>query len=1154
MILESKVDSFDNNTDGYKLLKSNVSKDIVDSLWKQIKLNILSSETVNIDCKSVLWSNFVCGRIYFVRHGKTINEWNLQDDNEPILISEIESINSLIKTFSSAWLWDNIYLFSNNRTTRIFNTCEHFESSLNFVWIQKDVVSLDTTVKDLPTNVRISITKWISSLFVSEIIDELRNKNWVWVITIIHSSNQNSIEDYYEYSPFHLKNKLKNLQCIEMDVTSSWVLDYYKNNNVYNVNISNINNLVTKLKNYIKDNNLTTNSNSTSSQKIAITNLIELFDTLTNSKIPIWEKQNIFNTFFVTNKELLYKFALFGVDKSFFFFAISHLLTDFDFSQSKLNSLIKLDLLWKIDSWVYTNEIILKLLNLFQSNKSTKYLNLIMKYLIYRSLISDELKIYMKTSNNELYSIYKIQKIKDLLKKSAWIGLILLWVSSYYFHKEYSYWKYFFDNAFKKSDQLKLNKLNYIFVDKDNKYDLDLSHIKSLSTEQLFYLMQLNLNSLDLSWLESIDDNVSKDLSKFKWLVLKLNWLKTITLSQYKDVSNFCNSWLQTLQLNWLESVDEFTSCDILKFGWKYLSIKWIIFDDSISSFVLMSKFLDNTIVNFDMNTISFSDDFLKQTFSLITNKGNLHSYLKNIQEKINKTTIFSSSHNIKAFSDDFVKNIDLSKYKDFSTSYNWLTFRTFSNYVQLVNKWLAKFIWPFALDFFYHNYSKFVHYKIPEIDNNVDKYIQHFEKEFLIYLKDKLPANSYNELVLNINNSNYSLEYHSVVDNNTNSYYNSINSQVKLFNSYLELNNTILINIILSFNDSNLNDNLIVELVWSLQSDIKYSLFIDKTHKISNLLNILETKQVETLILNAIRIDSFPIIDNIWKIYINFPHASKFTNISKSSLMDNFDYWINYPLDVKYYWDKVMHQYIKYFIDKNNNWKWFWLDFNNWFFKANSTLLDSINLVILNKITKLWFTNLYLWNIDLNKYSALISSNFKPQDSRIKFTFQWFTYEEMNNLFTYFDKIWDYKQSYSDELIKIIGSFNINPTKINTRCNCALVDNNSIEFKQNNSILFDWVESINITSLKEFYKNGINVYLLYSIYNNSNYRRIIDLIIDDDLDSSYNLILTLVLTNNLFHNYFNFQMNYKFKPIFQWEPNNDIIDLLKHNNLYYVE
>lgn len=1188
------------DTDSIIFTDNNVSRSIHDTLTCQELLSIESgfskfARYKLFNAKELLWDNYVKWRIFFIRHWITELEWSLQRDDEPILDKNYWIIDNLIRQFQHSWLWNNLYLYSNNRTLRVEQTVQYFLKKLYIKQYQTNVVNLDTTEKEFDKEIRTSITKTFSSVFVSQLIKLCKWKENYSIFCIIHSSNQSSIESHFQINPFIWSKKLSNLWVLQMDIWNSWVIDYGLMPNIFKLDYNNIKLVLSKLKKCYKkspplikkdikelifrtiNNSWNTYINQTMIGTIYSlcaehTSFIKLIKVLSSTKISIRNKQNYFNSFLLTNKGFLKLIfdRWFFMDLDFVIFSLSSNL------ESNPKYFLKKSLSVKLGCNDKTKSFTYKVLLLLKNNNNYKWIKFFLNELYDNNYdLFNKMKEFYESHDERIFKIFKSIGISKTIKKYTLASIISLWISSGLYKIQFDYWKNFFIDSTKYDEELKINKLNFMYIDKSNKYHLDLSHIKTIDIDQLYYLMQLNLYSLDLSWIEKLDDKSTIELSKFKWNVLNLNWLNNIDSYQFDNISKFCNNWKWRLYIDWLRTVDLLTMDKILKFQWENLSLNWLIFEWNESNSLYIARNFSDRLFRIQLDKYSFSKQFLESYIQIINNKS-IHSFIptswwnktvyefkKEIDSKL--SSLLSEFH----LNQNFIQQIDKKELIKSLAIPNYPNDQLLDYYIlnnSLIKSIFYDYIKLYLKDFFNNNkwilYSYF-NENTYEDNNTINKF---FEKEFLLYLSKHISETEFNLLSFNYNKLNDSIASAFTYFDTENQLKQEIKSfKFKLFTSKIgwsrvpyELDS---INIDVSVN----NDKELSNILDLLDKDKKYNLIIRNSKNLSSISSQFDKLSIDVLVAFIDNIDKLPNFKNVKSIFINPPHFEY--NIESIEKLKQwfYDYVVYYPIKQLFELPDIINSHYKYLRNISNTSKWLLIDCISNNSKFHLWMKDNEIL----RLSNLKVNNLHLWRYLFDKAKAeyfarkfVDSSNSKvekllmiPNNNEMlnklkKLTLKFPMFEdEINSQIRTNLTLKNKELLISYLLINwFVEIYNINIFKDIT------VWESTVNYCFNKSLIFSWLEQINLSAFTAFKNNWINCfYLTNSNLNDDNIYYInYDLIIDSNYEPSQ-LVKDLIDFITWFKlSWLVIPSHSKafFNPIFKWEKIEQVINILENENL----
>ncbi|MEF2175108.1 MAG: hypothetical protein V3575_01445 [Candidatus Absconditabacteria bacterium] len=1164
-----------------EIIDTNISNSLDSNITYQKIQKIKSNGNFDINNflgePNLLGPNYVNGRVYGIRHCMTAIEGKTQTDNEPILDSGYIEMDILISKIRDAGLGNNVYLYSNNRTLRIKQTANYFIEKLQITNIQNRVSSLDTTQKSLKKDYRLILTNATTENFVNFLEEMGKQAMDFGVICIIHSTNQDSFENYEKSNPFGDYSKLPNLGYKQLDIGSNGIIDYNNIFNIYCLNIENIK-FVPKMIYEYKNKLLSINDKNNTGIRVFMNELCSL---LNSNDVSIWNKQNYFNNKLINNKQYILELFdnVFYDDINFAIFAISNFTDNYEIIDQILKKLFSK----KLDNNKENSSLIYKLILLLKSNNNYKSIIYLVSLLHKNKKLFKEMMVLYYKNDKKLHNIFQnkidLYNLSNKIRYYALVGNILFFALIYFAYKgikQVDYGKNFFKDSTISDEKLKIDSVNFNFIDKSTNYHLDLSHIKTIDIQQLYYLMQLNLFSLDLSGIQYLDEQCASELSKFKGNVLNLNGLKSITSKQFDLISKFCKNGMGRLYLDSLENVDLVTMDRIIAFQGENISLNGLNFEPNESTFLRFVNVFNDNILTLDLDKYGFSDNFIQSLIKLVGNSKYLEYFNEIIQccdndaylDKVNNEmkSMIITYHNINDFikletKTDLLKRINFTSYIG-NELFEYFVINNFFLKSNLYNN-LEKYVEEFIQNNLGPLNSFMIINKLPLIyEAN-----EYFEKLFISFLKNKLPIDEFDLLVHDLKNKdNYinksiidfytedRLQYYLkqqfsllIKSNVEQKYFNLTNSN-RNFIYDISSKNSIKLKYILSFLDPKANQTLIIR----------------NTESVSLLKSYLSNLNIDLLILYTNNIDELPNFTNVKSLFINpknFVTDQNHINMYKNG---NFDYVVYYPISEFYQFGNIVNNTYKYFKINNFHKKGIFIDFDDKYSLFPSMLKDSDVL----RMSNLNVDNLHLGTYYFNEVTAnYFSKRFKKSNTIVNREIKL----DLNNtskdspiflmsklpvgIIPEIQNLPNIIQSVSNDFTvsSIILNGFVDVTNINIFQPIKLFDT-TIEYSYNKSLYFSNLKAINLKAFTVLKDAGINCF--YTIFREVKHQDsliyTIDLIIDDyynekDMIANLNDFIKWIKITGLV---FPTHSKTKFKPIFKGKQNKIVIKILKDENI----
>ncbi len=498
-------------------IKQNMSSKIVDILDSQIKLKFKSfSSNLTDEQKQFILDNlpldYVCNRLYFVRHGDTGVE-GYQNPMDRLLSTEEERFKKVSKKLIDLGVnSDNAYILYDNWTNRVEESWKYIQ---DFLWldsgrVQKSIAGLDTTDKEIKIKTyRENLILPAISAFILELINKISEVKNTNVISVIHKSNIATIEQ----TPETLRNPkvpfvnattgLKHWEIREIDVNISWVaISSFFRKDLLFLNNKNIAYFLLKLR---KEEDLKP--------------IIQQFK---SQELQIWELQNYINAYF-RSKPKLYKKYLLSDSYELRIFCIANLIKngEFEFFLDKLVELIDKESETNIINFIET------ILSICEDDENQQ------KRIT--SLLAEKQKIpvWVKFDKLELFANYEKRvkiEIRNIRKKTLdeklqrWENVILpIWFQNDTYKN--------LDELIRSDDKIlieweagsgkstKLLEIMEYLAPKDEKEKKD---------ENIYFPVYLNL------WIENID-NLETRINEIQWTLKTRENIKFVYLFDALD-------------------------------------------------------------------------------------------------------------------------------------------------------------------------------------------------------------------------------------------------------------------------------------------------------------------------------------------------------------------------------------------------------------------------------------------------------------------------------------------------------------------------------------------------------------------------------------------------------------------------------------------
>ncbi|MEF2176017.1 MAG: hypothetical protein V3575_06075 [Candidatus Absconditabacteria bacterium] len=1091
--------------------KSEIDKEIEDELIHVLKGTKLSN------------------RIIFIRHGQTSLEGTDQPDDLEILPEEFNKIHELNNKILIAGLGsNNIYFLSNNRTTRIQQTADTIIKGLDLYYGRTDVSFLDTTNKQIKKNVRIAMINGLSSILTDQILDLLKGDQNVQIISVIHSSNQASIEGYLQPKPFTKNEKLGNLSSLILDINENGVIDYGINDG-FQLTHDNIEEIIVDLT------KLSTYGNSESIE--------EIIRYLNGDKYSIIDKQNILNYYLFTDLNLIENIILNGTSISLILKSLNLLVNRYSkFDNSNYTKYLE-NILKLIE--IGNNQQIWELIDIFKDNKN---LYKIIYQIESEIGINNEFIIYLnktkETKHKELLRIIKKAK-KSILGRKIMFGLfvsmfLLSIPCGYYVYDNYKFIQKFKNNP-QNLAKLEFNDFTFKNLEIQGVLSLDLSGLKQLEQQQAYYLMQMNFQTLDLSGLESLTDETAQELSKFKGAILKLNGLKTISADQFEKVTSFCSKLGGVIQLNNIKDLDYETIIKVINFDGDEIQLKSLEFKYNLANFLLINSFIINNELVINNSRINLSNEYYIKTTEVATNKTIFDRYKNDMINEINQK-INSNIYDLESFNKIFIHTNNINELQllnfDFDENINEYI-KDMIGYLQGLRDPYLPYLKKYIQDFFKIEILKFQYYNKDIIESNIGGFVKYFEDQFLNYLKGRIPQEEYETLIKKIYENNNVLNYETAKNNYNKRYMRQIVQSNEYNNEKGEDGDTIYFCGI----DVN-NDLLLGQLLNKLDKSNKYNLRFYNVENLSSIIDNLDNINIKNFIAKIRNIDIITKSIKAENIIIN--NQIILRNGMFSMREYPFDLEINLEPNYTSYFPTYYSGIIDSLRKDDSNFKGLKLSIN-----GNKNPFEQLKLSEIMKLSKLNCDNLYLGNFNFNKkFIEKFARHFGTAGKRIiKWEFMKINNEDDNNDI----KTDQFLNSVSEKypVIKIFQNNKIFDMFTLNIFNWNFETDKVAKFQVNRTIFVSNIESIELESFTILKNHYIN--LLIDIGNDRNKftkNIIANLKINTDNENLKQEIEEFLIYFKILSCVYYTKDFFKFNLVFEGEKNQEIIDLFKSCNM----